>query len=478
MSKPNILVIFTDDQRFDTVHALGNRNISTPNIDRLVQNGTSFNNAYIMGGTETAVCMPSRAMLMTGRTLFHLENSGEHIPEDHIMLGETLGRAGYHCWGTGKWHNGTESYTRCFQDGADIYFGGGYDHWMVPVHSHDPSGTYPGRISKDMIPVHQYEPIDTYTERVQTYRVPALVEEKIADHVHAGEHSSNLFASQAADFILNYEKEDPFFCYIAFMAPHDPRTTPQEFYDMYPPEKIEIEENFMSQHPFDNGELDARDELLVAIPREEFEVKCHIAEYYAMVSHLDSQLGVILDALKASDQIDKTIIVFAGDNGIALGRHGLFGKQNLYDHSVHIPMIFCGPGIPNNAVRESLVYTTDIYPTICDMINIDIPQSVLGKSMTSVIKENEKGPRDYLYHAYKDIQRAVTYQGWKLIEYNVKGVRSTQLFNLTTDPNELSDLFGHPSYSENIDVMRNKMFQARREFEDYLEPFAKFWEGF
>ena len=86
MSKPNILVIFTDDQRFDTVHALGNKNISTPNIDWLVQNGTSFNNAYIMGGTDTAVCMPSRAMLMTGRTLFHLEKSGEHIPEDHVML--------------------------------------------------------------------------------------------------------------------------------------------------------------------------------------------------------------------------------------------------------------------------------------------------------------------------------------------------------------------------------------------------------
>ncbi|HJO59121.1 MAG: DUF4976 domain-containing protein [SAR202 cluster bacterium] len=112
------------------------------------------------------------------------------------------------------------------------------------------------------------------------------------------------------------------------------------------------------------------------------------------------------------------------------------------------------------------------------MINIDIPQSVLGKSMTTVIKENEMGPRDYLYHAYKDIQRAVTYQGWKLIEYNVKGVRSTQLFNLTTDPNESSDLFGHPNYSENIDVMRNKMFQARRDFGDYLDPFAKFWEGF
>ena len=152
MSKPNILVIFTDDQRFDTVHALGNDKISTPNMDWLVENGTALTNAYIMGGTNTAVCMPSRAMLMTGRTLFHLVDSGETIPKDHVMLGETLRKSGYHCWGTGKWHNGTESYIRNFQDGADIYFGGGYDHWMVPVHSYDPSQQYLVQISRDMVP--------------------------------------------------------------------------------------------------------------------------------------------------------------------------------------------------------------------------------------------------------------------------------------------------------------------------------------
>ncbi len=128
--------------------------------------------------------------------------------------------------------------------------------------------------------------------------------------------------------------------------------------------------------------------------------------------------------------------------------------------------------------RESLVYTTDIYPTICDMINIDIPESVLGKSMISAIKENEIGPRDYLYHAYKDIQRAVVHQGWKLIEYNVKGVRSTQLFNLVIDPNELNDLADHPSYRENIHVMRNKMFQARLEFGDHLDSLTNFGKDF
>jgi arylsulfatase A-like enzyme len=109
---------------------------------------------------------------------------------------------------------------------------------------------------------------------------------------------------------------------------------------------------------------------------------------------------------------------------------------------------------------------------------------IMGGTDTAVcmpsraIKENDMGPRDYPYHAYKDIQRAVVHQGWKLIEYNVKGVRSTQLFNLATDPNESNDLSDQPSHRENIHVMRNKMFEARRESGDHLEPFAKFWEGF
>ena len=102
MGKPNILFLFTDDQRFDTIHALGNSAISTPNLDGLVARGTAFTNGYIMGGSCGAVCMPSRAMLHTGRTLYRIEEQGQGIPEDHAMLGETLQRAGYTAFGTGK----------------------------------------------------------------------------------------------------------------------------------------------------------------------------------------------------------------------------------------------------------------------------------------------------------------------------------------------------------------------------------------
>ena len=194
MDRPNILFFFTDDQRFDTIGALGNELIQTPNMDWLVENGTAFSNAYILGGTDVAVCMPSRAVLMTGKNLFHLMDAGETIPDDHIMLGETLKSHGYKCWGAGKWHNGTLSYTRNFDDGSDIYFGGGYDHWMVPVHKFDPSGEYPGRIIRNMTPIHDFQPNETYADRVTMYRQPPPVEEKIADHMHVGQHSSELFA--------------------------------------------------------------------------------------------------------------------------------------------------------------------------------------------------------------------------------------------------------------------------------------------
>ena len=309
MDKPNILIFFTDDQRFDTVRELGNDQIHTPNLDYLVQNGTTFENAYIMGGTNEAICMPSRAMLMTGRTLFHLADSGEYIPGDHVMLGETLQKAGYNCWGTGKWHNSPDSYARSFNDGAEIYFGGMFDHWNVPVSQFDPTGKYEGRLT-----------------RTAHYRPSNVVETRVADHVHSGKHSSELFCDAAIDYLNGYDSDNPFFIYIAFMAPHDPRSMPQEFLDMYDPMEIEVPENFKELHPFDNGDLRVRDELLADSPRRWEDVRHHIAEYYAMISHADANIGRVLDSLRESGKLENTIIVFAGDNGLALGRHGLMGK--------------------------------------------------------------------------------------------------------------------------------------------------------
>ena len=142
MKKPNIVFFFTDDQRFDTIGGLNNPAVETPNLDRLIERGTAFNNAYIMGGSSGAVCMPSRGMLHTGRSLYHIQGRGESLDPEHTTLGQTLQASGYTCFGTGKWHNGTAAFARSFNSGAEIFFGGMNDHWNVPACDFDPNGEY------------------------------------------------------------------------------------------------------------------------------------------------------------------------------------------------------------------------------------------------------------------------------------------------------------------------------------------------
>jgi len=138
-TRPNILFFFTDDQRFDTINALGNPHIHTPNINRLVERGTAFTRAHIMGGTSQAVCMPSRAMLHTGRSLFSIQEQGQTIDPDHVMLGEALQQNGYTSHGLGKWHNGKGSFNRAFSSGDEIYLGGMCDPWELCNLAQDPA---------------------------------------------------------------------------------------------------------------------------------------------------------------------------------------------------------------------------------------------------------------------------------------------------------------------------------------------------
>ena len=452
---PNILFLFTDDQRFDTIRALGNDQIHTPNMDYLVQKGTTFTKAYIMGGTCGAVCMPSRAMLMTGRTLFNLEDLGQNIPKEHTMMPEVFKNRGYATFGTGKWHNGPSSYARSFTHGAEIFFGGMDDHWNVPACDFDPSGTYP-----EPKP-HPWNPGTGTIE----------IHQKQFDHVKRGKHSSELFADASREFLLNHDTEQPFFMYVSFMAPHDPRTMPQEFLTMYDPEQIRLPENFLPEHPFDNGELDVRGENLEAVPRRPEKIRKHLAEYHAMISHLDAQIGRIVDALKATGQFENTIIVFAGDNGLALGQHGLMGKQSNYDHSVHVPLIMMGPGIPEGERRETFCYLIDIFPTLCDLTKQAVPESVEGKSLDTVLNDPAVSHRDVLHFAYRDLHRSVMGRRFKLIEYAVEGKRTTQLFDLLKDPWELNNLANDPGYAAKLEQLRTELKRWRTEMNDWGDAF-------
>lgn len=460
MKQPNILFFFTDDQRFDTIGALGNKAVKTPNIDRLVAGGTAFTHAHIPSGTSGAVCMPSRAMLHTGRTLFHIEGAGESIPERHTTLGECLRKAGYQTFGTGKWHNGKESFNRSFSAGDEIFFGGMADHWNVPAHHYDPSGQYGGKIPRC---------VDAF--KSNELRIHHC------DHIVPGRHSSEMVCDAAIDFLETRDPGKPFFAYVAFLAPHDPRTMPEEFLRMYNPEEIELPPNFMGGHPFDTGGLHIRDEELAGFPRTPEETRRHIAEYYGMISHLDQQLGRVLESLENNGLLGETIIVFAGDNGLAVGQHGLFGKQNCYEHSTRVPLIFAGPGIPQGVRSDAFVYLLDIYPTLCELAGTDLPDSVEGISMVPAIHDETEKIRATLYFAYTDLQRAVKDRRYKLIEYAVPDRdRVTQLFDCEKDPWELHNLADDAAHAGNVAELRGHMSRLAAEWDDRESKWGeRFW---
>ena len=439
----NILFLFSDDQRFNTIHELGNNGIITPNLDNLVRTGTTFTRAYIMGGSQGAVSVPSRAMLMTGKYLYNLERTGSFIPENHIMLGEYLQKYGYDVYGTGKWHNGFASSARNFSSGGNLFFGGMSDQFNVLVWNFDPSGKY---------------------QKDSTMNQP---------HINKNKNATELFSDDAVKYLENNKGEKPFFLYVAFTSPHDPRVMPPEFLDMYNTSKISLPENFLPQHPFDNGELKIRDELLAGFPRTNAEIRIHIRDYYAMITHLDAEIGRILDALRNSGQYNNTVIIFAGDNGLALGQHGLMGKQNVYEHSVHIPLIFCGPDIPEDQRVPAFCYLTDIFPTLCEMLGFEIPSTVEGISLFTCINKRRRIVREHLYFAYRDYQRAVRDERYKLIEYNVNGIRNTQLFDLKADPWETTNIATKLKYGKKIEHLRQVMLEQKKLTGDN----SPFWNG-
>ncbi len=442
--RPNVLFIFTDDQRFDTVSALGCKEIHTPNLDRVVAKGTTFTNAHIMGGTHVAVCMPSRAMMLTGRNLFSLENAGQRIPPEHLTYPEQFRANGYHTCHVGKWHQDVESHSRSFITARKIYGFrnlGWYEacngHWHTPVFDYDPTGQYEQDTFYHDPPV---EPFQGPFEKTKA----------------SGKHSAEMLTDSAIEYMRERQKAmdgKPYLLYLAHLAPHDPRQYPQRLSRHYNKETVSLPQNFRTKHPFDNGEMYVRDELLEGMPRRPEAVLQHVADYYAIIAHVDEQVGRILDELESTGEDKNTIIVFAGDNGLACGQHGLMGKQNLYEHSIRIPLIFAGPGIPGNQRCEANCYLTDIYPTLCELLELVIPETVEGKSLMPAFRNPTAMLRESMHFAYRGMQRAVKQDGMKLIEYVVDGKRETQLFNLSSDPHELKNLAEDPGHSNSLDIL-------------------------
>ncbi|MEM6768745.1 MAG: sulfatase-like hydrolase/transferase [Bacteroidota bacterium] len=416
----NIVLLFADDHRAST---LFNEDVYMPRLRQLMGEGVTFPNAHIMGGNNGAVCTPSRAMLLTGRRLGQLPGNGHNIKEDHMLLGQLLGSEGYDTYGIGKWHNNRDAFSRAFSDGEAIFMGGMYDPWNTPLFHYDSTGKY----------TDSRRSIDNFFH-------DNVVDTLRGEYAISGKHATEIFADEAIQFLQTRQpEEEPFFLYVAFTSPHDPRTTPQAFMDLYADQEIPLPPNFMEEHPFDNGELIVRDEQLAETPRVASSIQRHIREYYAMVSHLDHEVGRIMDQLKAQGLDKNTLFIFAGDNGLAVGQHGLMGKQNVYQHSVNIPLIMRGPDIPSGESRESFCYTIDIFPTICAYTQVSKPEGIDGISLLPAISENAS-IREVLHFQYKKYQASIREENWKLIRYEVKGEQHLQLFDLDADPWELENL--------------------------------------
>lgn len=384
--RPNVIFLFTDDQRTDTIAALGNPIIQTPNLDALVNRGFVFSNAYCMGSNVPAVCSPSRNMLLSGQTFFHF---GKAALPSRPNFPTSMKQAGYYTYHQGKRGNTAVAIQALFDQ--DKYL-------------NDGTARTCGEPGKDIV-------------------------------------------DDALKFLSDRKDDKPFFMYLAFAVPHDPRVAAQRYLDKYDRKAVPLPKNFLPLHPFDNGELKVRDETLAAWPRTEDEVRKHLHDYYAVITGLDENIGRLMQALKDRKLYDETLIVYSSDHGLALGSHGLMGKQSLYEHSMKAPLIFAGPGVPKGKTN-AFAYLLDIFPTVCDLTNVPVPKGIDGISQAPVIRGQKPAQREVMFTAYRDVQRAVRQGPWKLIRY--PQINKSQLFNLESDPDEVKNLADDPAQAVRV----------------------------
>lgn len=464
--KPNIVYILTDDQRFDTIQRLYGGQIITPVLDQLTCEGTTFTEASIMGGSQPAVCCPSRNMLLTGRGLFEIEGTSSFIAPEVVTLPELLQTCGYKSYHVGKWHQDMASHKRSFNGGKSMRVGmydslsrNDYmDHFDTVTFDYNEEGIYDETNHND-----QGSPF-----------ISMLPYERYSDYLH----SSTVFTDAAIDIVKEHNRDKSMFIFLAYTAPHDPRQYPTEYFDLYKDIDIELPPNYMANHPFDNGEMFVRDELLASHPRLPWDIKEHIRDYYGIITHLDYEIGRVVQALKDSGEWDNTILVLAGDNGLACGQHGLMGKQNIYEHSIRVPLIMTGPGVPKDNISKSQCYLSDIYPTLCEMIGVEVPKTVTAASFNEAFTNNEFMLRDESYHSYMHLQRCLKKDNYKLNLYNIEGTFKVQLFDIKEDPGEMNNLADNKEFGEILCKMFKQIDEARITNKDYGVQGSDFWRGF
>ncbi len=416
IERPNVLFLFADDMRADSIAALGHPEIHTPNLDQLVRRGFVLQNAYCLGANMGAVCTPSRNMLLSGNAYFRWQNRSSEAGKTPRPVGlapaagpnfpRLMNNAGYVTYHHGKKGNTATLMQGLFQ-------------------------------------------VNKYLENDEAER-------------RSGE-PGKIIVDDAIEFLKEDRQGRPFCMYLAFGNPHDPRVAAAKYMNKYQSENLRLPANYLPIHPFNNGEMEVRDEKLSPWPRTEVEIRQTLHAYYAATTALDFHIGRLLATLNERRLTENTLIVFSADHGIAVGSHGLLGKQNLYEHSMKSPLIFAGPGIPQGS-SPALLYLLDICPTICDLVGITPAAELDGRSAKSVILGEKPEHRSELLLAYRDVQRALREPRWKLIRY--PQIDFTHLFDLEQDPQELVNLAERPEHASRILGMRARLEKMQIELGD------------
>lgn len=468
--RPNILFIITDDQSPFTLKAYGNKVCETPTLDDLSAKGMTLDAAHHMGSWSGAVCLPSRIMIQTAHHLWRIQNTKNikidpetyvHEPEKRLAelnpddlafnsIPAVFNRAGYSTFRTCKIGN-------TYEDANRLYTG-------------------------------RSDGVHTRTTR---------------------EGGSQWHGEQVLDFLSERETsgdQRPFMIFYGFTHPHDPRYGGEELLAKYgavnenPPETPNsnappLQINYLPAHPFHHGHPGLRDEERVQgvmTDRSETTIRNELGREYACIENIDRQIEKVLARLEKMGELDNTYVLFTADHGIAVGRHGLTGKQNLYEHTWRVPFLVMGPGIKAGSRAHGNTYLMDVLPTICDLAGIGIPDNIDGVSFKPVLMGEQETIRDVLYGAYsggtKPGMRSVKKGDWKLIKYDVLNgqVRETQLFNLAENPHELllqhhdsqvSTLNGNVPKASQANLALDPVYaEKRREMEALLLTEMKKWE--
>ena len=395
------------------------------------------------------ICTPSRAEILSGCSGFTngVIDFGKRIDPKLATWSNTMQQAGYRTGYVGKWHNDGRPHLRGYQESFGLFTGG-------------------GRKAKHLKFLY---PEDSNHHKATGYRgwVFQTSEGKLLPQKGTGllPNISGKFADAAIEFLKTpTQKQQPFFLHVNFTTPHDPLLMPTGYEKMYDPNKMQVPENFLKQHPFDHGNLKGRDEVLWQFPRTKKDVREELAVYYATISYMDAQIGRIIQALKKSGQYDNTLIIYSSDHGLSVGSHGLRGKQSMYEHTIGVPLIIAGPGIKPNTKTAAQCYLRDLFPTACACTGIDIPKTVEGKSLLPVLQQKTKTIYPHIFGYFRNFQRMIRTDDWKLIHY--PHINRYQMFNITKDPKELNNLATVAEHAATFKELKTKLETWQRKVND------------